>query len=266
LSDKYDYSFKPIFGGVPIELRIQVQSGFIGLCDVGFDVRQDYNTVNSSMISRYFSKGDQVTIYAYPGEGYEFLRWEDVIGQPVSYDQNYTFTIQKAALYTAVFRNSQSGDEDVVEGQLPGKFTINNGGDMVSFSQGNLQYQASTNTWRFAENQWNYCGGRRSVGETYTSSGEDDFYEDGLHTVYENTGNVYYGDNVEISSTNDKWIDLFGWGTSGYQHRDYYYHPYELALSAVGDVSPGNQRLIQNTRIGRPYENASATPNLYVSS
>ena len=33
---------------------------------------------------------------------------------------------------------------------LPGLFTINEGGDQVRFSRGNLQYQASTDTWRYA--------------------------------------------------------------------------------------------------------------------
>ena len=49
----------------------------------------------------------------------------------------------------------------------------------VKFSQGNLQYQASTGTWRFAEHQYDYVG----VG------------------------------NKNISSTYSGWIDLFGWGT-----------------------------------------------------
>ncbi len=49
----------------------------------------------------------------------------------------------------------------------------------VIFSPGNLQYQASTDTWRFANNQYDY------VGEL----------------------------NEEISPTNENWIDLFGWGT-----------------------------------------------------
>ena len=51
----------------------------------------------------------------------------------------------------------------------------------VVLSPGNLQYQASTNTWRFAENQWDYIG----------------------------------GDNDNIAEDYDGWIDLFGWGTSG---------------------------------------------------
>ena len=49
----------------------------------------------------------------------------------------------------------------------------------VLFSPGNLQYQASTDTWRFANHQYDY------VGEL----------------------------NEEISPTNENWIDLFGWGT-----------------------------------------------------
>ena len=49
----------------------------------------------------------------------------------------------------------------------------------VHFAQGNLQYQASTNTWRFAENQWDYIGDA----------------------------------NKGISSSYTGWIDLFGWGT-----------------------------------------------------
>lgn len=67
----------------------------------------------------------------------------------------------------------------VPEGAINGLFTINENGDQVYFSKGNLQYQASTNTWRFAENQWDY------VGEG----------------------------NANISPTYDGWIDLFGWGT-----------------------------------------------------
>lgn len=68
------------------------------------------------------------------------------------------------------------------EGAIDGLFTINDAGDQVYFAQGNLQFQASTGTWRFAENQWSYVG----------------------------------KENDSISETNDGWIDLFCWGTSGY--------------------------------------------------
>lgn len=40
----------------------------------------------------------------------------------------------------------------IIDGKLPGLFSISPT-QQVQFSQGNLQYQASTNTWRFAENQ-----------------------------------------------------------------------------------------------------------------
>ena len=47
----------------------------------------------------------------------------------------------------------------------------------VRFSRGNLQYQASTDTWRFAEEQWMFYG---------------------------------YG-NEKISPDAEEWIDLFGY-------------------------------------------------------
>ena len=49
----------------------------------------------------------------------------------------------------------------------------------VYFSKGNLQYQASTDSWRFADNQWDCCG----------------------------------NSNASISSYYSGWIDLFCWGT-----------------------------------------------------
>lgn len=89
------------------------------------------------------------------------------------------------------------------EGAINGLFTINANGDQVYFSQGNLQYQASTNTWRFAENQWDYVG----------------------------------YNNRNVSSTYDGWIDLFGWGTSGY-HNIYdnfnvRYQPYSYGNTTI---------------------------------
>ena len=67
---------------------------------------------------------------------------------------------------------------DIPEGALVGEFSVS-ATKKIRFSKGNLQYQATTSTWRFAEDQW------ESIG---------------------------YG-NENISSTYDGWIDLFGWGT-----------------------------------------------------
>ena len=76
-------------------------------------------------------------------------------------------------------------------GMLPGEFSVSET-KRVKFSQGNLQYQASTNTFRFAYNQ-NDC-----IGE----------------------------DNSHISSSYNGWIDLFGWGTSGWNNGNVFYQPY----------------------------------------
>ena len=91
------------------------------------------------------------------------------------------------------------------EGALSGDFSVSET-EKVRFSKGNLQYRASTNTWRFAENQWDYVG----EGNTNASA----FY--------------------------DGWIDLFGWGTSGYNHGAGAYQPWSTsryldAYYAYGD-------------------------------
>ena len=82
---------------------------------------------------------------------------------------------------------------EVLVGAICGKFTINANGDQVYFSRGNLQYQASTNIWRFAENQFDIIGSA----------------------------------NNNISPIYDGWIDLFGWGTSGWDNGNVYYRPYD---------------------------------------
>ena len=83
----------------------------------------------------------------------------------------------------------------VPDGVLPGLFSVS-ATRQVRFSQGNLQYQASTNTWRFAEHQYDYVGTTQTA-DRYGNYG----------------GNVSGSDNRSISSTYSGWIDLFGWGT-----------------------------------------------------
>ena len=79
-----------------------------------------------------------------------------------------------------------------VNGKLPGAFSVS-ATQQVYFSQGNLQYQASTNTWRFAEHQYDYVGNAT------------------LGNVYENSVKC---DNAFISDSYAGWIDLFGWNTA----------------------------------------------------
>ncbi|MBO6305892.1 MAG: leucine-rich repeat protein [Paludibacteraceae bacterium] len=79
----------------------------------------------------------------------------------------------------AAFAAIGGGSGSAPAGALNGAFTINADGDQIVFSKGNLQYQASTTTLRFATNQYDMIG----------------------------------ADNANISDTYTGWIDLFGWGT-----------------------------------------------------
>ena len=88
----------------------------------------------------------------------------NIIGEPVS--RKYTTLVDPT-------------QPEVINGMLPAVFSIGEETE-VHFSQGNLQYQASTNTWRFALNQYDMVG----------------------------------VDNAYISDTYDGWIDLFGGNTA----------------------------------------------------
>lgn len=85
-------------------------------------------------------------------------------------------------------------DPIVDEGALSGIFSISPD-THVKFSKGNLQYQATTKTWRFAENQYDIIG----------------------------------VSNANASASYGGWIDLFGWATSGWNCGNTYYMPYEQA-------------------------------------
>ena len=103
----------------------------------------------------------------------------------------------------------------IPEGAISGKFTINGSGTQVYFSKGNLQYQASTSTWRFAENQWDYVGDNTN-GNVYVSSTKSS--------------------NASISNTYTGWIDLFGWGTSGHSFASGYgsaYQPWSTSTTST---------------------------------
>ncbi len=92
--------------------------------------------------------------------------------------------------------NDNNSISNIPEGAIVGVFSIS-ASQKIYFSQGNLQYRASTNTWRFAENQYDYVG----------------------------------YDNSNISSSYNGWIDLFGWGTSGYDQGAVSYQPWSRSMT-----------------------------------
>ena len=149
-----------------------------------------------------YLKGSTCTIAASPNNGYTFVSWSDEINE-LSMDASYSFTVTGDRNLTALFAYDFQGPTGAIKGQ----FSVNDNGDMVYFSQGNLQYNAFRDTWRFAEHQWDYIGG------TYLSH---------------DYGNVANCSNSNISPTYDGWIDLFGWGTSGWDNGNTYYQPWEV--------------------------------------
>lgn len=59
--------------------------------------------------------------------------------------------------------------QEAPEGAIDGMFSVS-ATKQVWFSMGNLQYKASTNTWRFAENQYDYIGENNSnISQSYSN-------------------------------------------------------------------------------------------------
>ena len=63
----------------------------------------------------------------------------------------------------------------------------------MRFSKGNLRYNAAFNAWKLADNQYDYVG----------------------------------KDNNNIAPDYNGWIDLFGWGTSGWESGAVAYQPWD---------------------------------------
>ncbi len=117
---------------------------------------------------------------------------------------------------------AQYGDEIITLhfpspiGTVNGLFSVS-ATKQVWFSRGNLQYKASTNTWRFAANQYDY------IGEG----------------------------NSNISFEYNDYIDLFGWGTSGWDCGNTYYHPWDSDNTDPSLYGPPG-----NNHLDGPYINA----------
>lgn len=86
--------------------------------------------------------------------------------------------IASAALALLSCAGNGSKNPNAKDGALPGKFSVS-AETQIQFSQGNLQYQPSTKTWRFAQNQFDTIG----------------------------------SSNALIAEDYEGWIDLFGWST-----------------------------------------------------
>ena len=83
--------------------------------------------------------------------------------------------------------------EDIIDNQCVGAFSVSADKQIV-FSPGNLQYTRSTDTWSFAENQYDYIGTDNVTGGSVSTD-------------------ATYGDSKSGTALADK-VDLFGWSTS----------------------------------------------------
>ena len=109
-------------------------------------------------------------------------------------------------------------------------FTVGEQGRRVQFSPGNLQYMAISNTWRFAEHQYDYVGDGGIMG-----------------------GNVPGSDNCLIDSAYEGWIDLFGWTTSGWNDENNTDHLHYQPWSSSYEINDGSR-----TGYGPSEENENA--------
>lgn len=130
---------------------------------------------------------------------------------PVGNDNRFTISVtvqnKDDADMTWTFSKTQAGNSSdgyalgrAMVGYAPAKFggvfTVAPG-KQVYIAPGNLQYQASSGTWRFAKHQYDAIG---------NALGNSNF--------------------TDTRSTQADWIDLFGWGTSGHNHGNTNYMPY----------------------------------------
>ena len=89
-------------------------------------------------------------------------------------------------------------EHPTVPGALPGIFSVS-ATTRINFSQGNLQYRPFNNTWRFATTQYSVAGANNN--------------------------------NIILRNACKFWIDLFGYGTSGWNSGAPGYMPYESTTS-----------------------------------
>ena len=118
-----------------------------------------------------------------------------------------SISLARNTIYTSTINN-------VAFDKVVGKFSVASNRQVI-FSPGNLQYKAGDGSkaspeWRFAEHQYTYIG--NAAGNTTAAASR---------------------------STQADWIDLFGWGTSGWNNTTndpyaIYYQPWEIKGQSTG--------------------------------
>lgn len=165
-----------------------------------YNINVSANPTNGGSVSGggVYYYGQSCTVYANANSDFTFANWTEN-GNQISTNANYTFTVTSNRNLVANFTYSPQ----TPTGAINGLFSVSPT-QQVYFSQGNLQYKASNGTWQFATNQFDIIGNA----------------------------------NNNISSSYDGWIDLFGWGTSGWNCGNKYYRPWDSDMSDGGMYGP----------------------------
>ena len=149
-----------------------------------------------------FEYGETCSLEAVAYDGYIFVNWTNN-GVQASTVPSFSVVVRSDYDFVAHFREAPTSPI----GAIDGEYSINEAGDQVYFSRGNLQYigSATPSYWKFADYQWSYLG-----------------------------------NNGQGSSLPEADRDLFGWGTSNYEHGAICYQPWSttndyLYYYAYGD-------------------------------
>lgn len=148
------------------------------------------------------------------------IEFMDVYGAKcVKTQQNGTLHVERAMYSTiSLGENDLVFSAETVAGTKGGLFSIGTN-KYVRFSQGNLRYQASSKTWSFAINQYDVC--------------EQDA-------------------NDAPGANSSDWIDMFGWGTSGYRGSN----PYNYLRTETYGPASGGINIDVNREYDWGYHNA----------
>lgn len=171
----YGLPIRPVANSYHVTVKIAVDGEIV-------DAVNDRVTGISSGV---YKAGTILHARVSPAAGERFNGWSD------SNESNRDIVVDNDMEMVAYFTTSNS---TLPQGAINGEFSVADG-VKVYFSKGNLQYNASTDKWQFAENQYDYIGGESSPNSE-----------------------TAYGNNL-VSKDYDGWIDLFGWGTSGYDEK-----------------------------------------------
>lgn len=192
-------------------------SSNVATCVTGFNNKVAVNFAENTFESSEEGEGI-ITLPAGNGERWAILLPQHTmeagaLGSAYSEDEGYAGT---RGAVPAIYENGyftigipvEVTTKMIPKGAIDGLFTINANGQQVYFSLGNLQYigSAATPYWKFAEYQWSYIG---------ASAGQN-----------------------SNSTTADR--DLFGWGTSGYNHGAVQYQPWSITQTYSQYYAYGN--------------------------